>query len=81
MSLYRVTMKISFMVDVTPENQEADPRLPLQGDTPEAAINRASWVWLKGIGLAQKTRKALGWAGLSDGSQIRKPFVSSQPRM
>ncbi len=60
MSLYRVTLKIDFMVNINEENLKADPRPALQGDTLKSAVNRASWVWLKGMRLAQETRKCLG---------------------
>ena len=60
MSSYRVTLKIDFIVDINPENELVDPRPALQGDTPEAAANRASWVWLEGMKLTGGTRKSLG---------------------
>ncbi len=60
MSLYRVTLKVDFMVNINDENLNADQRPALQGDTPKSAVNRASWVWLKGMRLAQETRKSLG---------------------
>ena len=60
MSFYRVTLKIDFIVNINPENELADPRPALQGDTPEAAANRASWIWLEGMRLTSGTRKSLG---------------------
>ena len=60
MSLYRVTLKINFMVDINEENNFADPRPALQGDTSKAAVNRASCVWMKGMSLTADTRKSLG---------------------
>lgn len=60
MSFYRVTLKIDFIVNINPENELADPRPALQGDTPDAAVNRASWVWLEGMKLAAETRNSLG---------------------
>ena len=60
MTSYRVSLKIDFIVNINPENELADSRPPLQGDTLEAAVNRASWVWLEGMKLTSETRKSLG---------------------
>ena len=60
MSLYRLTLKIDFMVNINEENLIADPRPALQGDTPKAAVNRACWIWLQGMQLVQETKKSLG---------------------
>lgn len=58
MSIYRVTMKINFLVEITDDNAMADP--PLQGNTAQAALNRASWAWLKGSQLVKHVNKSLG---------------------
>lgn len=46
MGRYRVTLTVNYVVDITPENERADPRPPLQGDRAEAALARALWVLL-----------------------------------
>jgi len=60
MSVYCVTMKINFLVEINDDNALADPRLPLQGDTPQSALNRACWVWLKGSQMVKQLNKSLG---------------------
>ena len=60
MSTYRVTMKINFLVEINDENVTADPRAPLQGDTAQSALNRASWSWLRGMQLMKPWNKSLG---------------------
>lgn len=57
---YRVTMKINFIVNINDNNRLADPRPPLQGDTAEAAVNRAVWCWLKSMSLMREMRRTLG---------------------
>ena len=50
-------------MNINEDNLNADPRPALQGDTPKAgqsAVNRASWIWLKGMQLAHKPKKSLG---------------------
>jgi len=58
MGLYRVTMPINLDVRITEGNATIDPRPALQGDHPQSALNRAVWMWLKGMSRAE--RKALG---------------------
>ncbi len=60
MSIYRVTMKINFLVEINDDNVMADPRPPLQGNTAQAALNRASWAWLRGSQLAKHVAQSLG---------------------
>ncbi len=55
-----MTLTIDFMVNINEGNLAADPHPALQGDTPESAVNRASWVWLKGMQLTQEARKSFG---------------------
>ncbi len=58
MGLYRVTLTINLDVRITEDNAEADPRPALQGDHAQAALNRATTMWLEGMSRAE--RKALG---------------------
>ena len=60
MSIYRVTMKINFLVEINDKNATAGPREPLQGDTPQSALNRVSWIWLKGMQGMKQWNKLLG---------------------
>ncbi len=60
MSVYRVTMKINFLVEIDDKNALADPRPALQGDTAQSALNRACWVWLKGSREVKPLNKRLG---------------------
>ena len=60
MSTYRVTMKVNFLVEINDENVTAAPRVPLQGDTAQAALNRASWSWLRGMQLMKQWNTSLG---------------------
>ncbi len=58
MGLYRVTLKINLDVRITEDNATVDPHPALQGDHPQSALNRAAWMWLRGM--SQAERKALG---------------------
>jgi len=60
MSVYRVTMKINFLVEIDDKNALADLRPALQGDTAQSALNRACWVWLKGSREVKQLNKSLG---------------------
>ncbi len=58
MGLYRVTLTINLDIQITEDNADVDPRPALQGDHPQSALNRAVWMWLRGMNHAE--RKALG---------------------
>lgn len=60
MSVYRVTMKINYLVEINDENARSDPRQSLQGNTSQAALNRASWVWLRGSQMVKELSRSLG---------------------
>jgi len=46
MSVYRVTVPVTFVVEINDENIQADPRPALQGNSPLIAVRRAIWCLL-----------------------------------
>ena len=46
MSVYRVTVPVTFVVEIDHENAEADPRPALRGNSPIVAVRRAIWCLL-----------------------------------
>ena len=46
MSVYRVTVPVTFVVEINDENVQAAPRPALRGDSPLVAVRRAIWCLL-----------------------------------